>query len=764
MTRLVIVEVVAAEIRDVQQPFDEDVVERDEEAEGHHCRNAAGELLADAVLHEVALEEGDHVAGGVVGAALGHRAVQADLLPVAGAVLLAAERGLDAAVDQQVGVAPDRRGEVGVGLVGEAEVADVVRAVHRLLQRAQHHRLQQLGVGAVLDLLEQLGEVARARLVATAEPQAELLEELAQLGELVLGRRVVDAVQRRMLAAGEKVGCAHVGGEHALLDEAVGVVAHLGHDLRDLAVVVEDHAGFGGLEVDRAALGTRLQQHAEELVEVLEVGQQGREFGPGRRIVLVQRRRDLGVGQARVRPDHRGVEAVVLDLAGGRDRHVGHHGKALDLRVERAQAVGELLGQHRDDAAREVHRVAAVEGVLVERAGGVDIVRDVGDGDDQAVALALALAIHRVVEVLGGLPVDGDERQLGEVLTPGPVLLAHRFGQLARLRLGLGRELEGQVVLAQRDLDLHAGVGIVAEHLDDAADRLGELGGLLDQLDGNDLARLGLLASARGDQDVLRQATVLGDDDHHAVLVDDAADDTGVGALEHLDQLALGAAAAVGAGDAHHDAVAVQYLAHLLGAEEDVGLAVVAAQEAEAVGMTLDTSLDQVGLGRQQVGVAAVAHDLAVALHGAQAAVEEVELVRRDVERSGELGERHRHAALGEKLQHVLAARQRVVVLLGLALVEGVGETHGAGLRCARLARGPAATGAAHGRAGVVGGGLGARDGAAGVRCGRGGRRAAPGLAARRGGARGVLLRGRLRLAGGCAGAGLIGFFRFASH
>ena len=390
--------------------------------------------------------------------------------------------------------------------------------------------------------------------------------------------------------------------------------------------------------------------------------------------------------------------------------------------------------------------------------------RDVGDGDDQAVALALALAIHRVVEVLGGLPVDGDERQLGEVLTPGPVLLAHRFGQLARLRLGLGRELEGQVVLAQRDLDLHAGVGIVAEHLDDAADRLGELGGLLDQLDGNDLARLGLLASARGDQDVLRQATVLGDDDHHAVLVDDAADDTGVGALEHLDQLALGAAAAVGAGDAHHDAVAVQYLAHLLGAEEDVGLAVVAAQEAEAVGMTLDTSLDQVGLGRQQVGVAAVAHDLAVALHGAQAAVEEVELVRRDVERSGELGERHRHAALGEKLQHVLAARQRVVVLLGLALVEGVGETHGAGLRCARLARGPAATGAAHGRAGVVGGGLGARDGAAGVRCGRGGRRAAPGLAARRGGARGVLLRGRLRLAGGCAGAGLIGFFRFASH
>ncbi len=108
MAGLVVVEVIAAEVGDVQQPLDEDVVERHEETERHHRRHAANELLADAVLHEVALEEGDHVAGGVVGAALGHRAVQADLLPVAGAVLLAGERGLDAAVDQQVGIAPDR--------------------------------------------------------------------------------------------------------------------------------------------------------------------------------------------------------------------------------------------------------------------------------------------------------------------------------------------------------------------------------------------------------------------------------------------------------------------------------------------------------------------------------------------------------------------------------------------------------------------------------------------------------------------------------
>ena len=81
---------------------------------------------------------------------------------------------------QQVRIAADRRGEVRVGLVGEAEVADVVRAVDRLPQRAQHHGLQQLRIGPALDRREQLGVVLGVRLVAAAQVQAELLEELAQ--------------------------------------------------------------------------------------------------------------------------------------------------------------------------------------------------------------------------------------------------------------------------------------------------------------------------------------------------------------------------------------------------------------------------------------------------------------------------------------------------------------------------------------------------------------------------------------------------------
>ena len=41
-------------------------------------------------------------------------------------------------------------------------------------------------------------------------------------------------------------------------------------------------------------------------------------------------------------------------------------GNSVDFRVQGAQAVGQLLRQHRDHALREVHRVAAHLGFVVQ--------------------------------------------------------------------------------------------------------------------------------------------------------------------------------------------------------------------------------------------------------------------------------------------------------------------------------------------------------------------------------------------------------------
>ena len=57
-----------------------------------------------------------------------------------------------------------------------------------------------------------------------------------------------------------------------------------------------------------------------------------------------------------MRVDRRRVELVGADLSLRRDHHVGDHHQPVDCGIERAQAVAELLRQHRNDTTRKVDR------------------------------------------------------------------------------------------------------------------------------------------------------------------------------------------------------------------------------------------------------------------------------------------------------------------------------------------------------------------------------------------------------------------------
>ena len=70
------------------------------------------------------------------------------------------------------------------------------------------------------------------------------------------------------------LGRANIGGEHALFDQTVRVVARRRHDPNDLAVLVEFERQLVGIEIDRAACLARCQQHAKQGVKVLQMWQQ----------------------------------------------------------------------------------------------------------------------------------------------------------------------------------------------------------------------------------------------------------------------------------------------------------------------------------------------------------------------------------------------------------------------------------------------------------------------------------------------------------
>src|SRR6185369_16856948 len=141
--------------------------------------------------------------------------------------------------------------------------------------------------------------------------------------------------------------------------------------------------------------------------------------------------------------------------------------------------------------------------------------------------------------------------------------------------------------LAHRDLDFHARVGIVSEHLRNAADRLRVLARLRHQLHGHDLPRLyaARLICGRGGRhhDVVRDAPVLGDEETNAMLLVEPAHDAPARALEHFHNLSGGSSTVIAAGDAHGSAIAMHELAHLRGRHEYRRPAVIRNEEAVAV-------------------------------------------------------------------------------------------------------------------------------------------------------------------------------------
>ncbi len=196
-------------------------------------------------------------------------------------------------------------------------------------------------------------------------------------------------------------------------------VARSRHDLLDAARVVADDLRLGGLEVDRAALAALLEQRLVDVGEIEQVLHAVLALGRFRSARVAEDGRHFGIREARMAEHHGRIELVGVDLAIGCHQHVAHHAQAFDLGVQRAQPVGQLLRQHRNDAARKVDAGGAVVRIDVDARTGLHVGADVGNGHQQAPALATAdlrgLAVHGVVEVARVFAVDGDERDVGEI-------------------------------------------------------------------------------------------------------------------------------------------------------------------------------------------------------------------------------------------------------------------------------------------------------------------------------------------------------------
>ena len=300
-------------------------------------------------------------------------------------------------------------------------------------------------------------------------PEAE--DELPEAVQLLLARRVVDAVNHRTFDSAALVGLAFaaelrdaaVGQQHELLDHLVRFLLLLEIDAQRFACLVEFEFHLFAVEADRAVLEPLPAKRLRQPVE--------RQYLFG---VVAAARLDhllrLGIGEAAVGVDHRAAEPLFEDvevLIEGEDRR---ETETRFVRAERTKLVRKPFGQHRHGAVHQIDRGAAFDGFVVDRRLGAHVVRHVGDMHaDLPDAVPDPAHRKRVVEVLGVGRVHREGRYLPEVAACGDLLGGDAAVDGLCGLLYFGVEAVGQLVFGQNGVHLRVVVARHAEPFDQLA-------------------------------------------------------------------------------------------------------------------------------------------------------------------------------------------------------------------------------------------------------------------------------------------------------
>ena len=281
-----------------------------------------------------------------------------------------ARRARRRAVHDEVGIAPDRRREVAVGRRGETGVAEVLRGVARLLERAQQQRLNASPVAGRRGRSAQQVGLPRHRRAPRRGPSArarrgrhaEVGQASTSASRLGLGP-LVDAVDRRAPQRSRSSATSSLARIISSSIERVGARLRLPARPDHPAVLELEHE----LErVDRERAAARSAARAAR--------------APGASASTAARRRAWcrgprgsrapgGTSAARRCGSASGRRAA-RPARGRRRRHLDADGAPIAPLLQAAHAGGELVRQHRLDPPGHVDREGAAARLAVDRAAG----------------------------------------------------------------------------------------------------------------------------------------------------------------------------------------------------------------------------------------------------------------------------------------------------------------------------------------------------------------------------------------------------------
>ena len=225
---------------------------------------------ADLVAQELGDEPVDRLALGRHGAPLGRRDLRGDLrqlcrIDVGQAIAAELQRADQRAMDDQIGIAADRRGEMRIAAQVEAEMAVVLRRIFGLRLRAQHDFVDDVLVLACLSPAARMPLNWRG---VSTWPFANLMPTEARNSrkriELFDRRLVMRAIDQRLARLFERLGRGDIGEDHEFLDQPVRFEPRRQDHAVYGAVRLQHDLALGQIEIERRAFFARVLQRRDK--------------------------------------------------------------------------------------------------------------------------------------------------------------------------------------------------------------------------------------------------------------------------------------------------------------------------------------------------------------------------------------------------------------------------------------------------------------------------------------------------------------------
>ena len=229
-----------------------------------------------------------------------------------------------------------------------------------LLHRSQRQAADQRFLRSSLHLAQKLLHLFRTHLVSHMDMIAEIIDKRAQFSNLIVIRSLVGPVQKGKLPPVILLGHGFICQKHKVLNQLGRHIPVVRSDLHGPSVFIQHHLRLRKIEIYGTPLMPLLTQDTGQLRHPLKQGNQPLIPSDLLRILFFQDLRYAGIAHALVHTDHRLRDLRIHHFPFCIYPHNTAQGQTVLPRVEGADPVGQLVGQHGDHPVRKVYTGSAL--------------------------------------------------------------------------------------------------------------------------------------------------------------------------------------------------------------------------------------------------------------------------------------------------------------------------------------------------------------------------------------------------------------------